>query len=289
MAEIDFSIVAPSGDVIPLVSEPGERGDFRLRSGVDGFGVPTAIPRFVDSAGEGGTDRGGRTGMRDVDLPVEVRARSRQGMETNLRRLAAAFRRSSKGKPMLQAAYATGEVFQLPFVYLSGAESTYQGDGPFVHEWPLSLRCPKPYWVKRDAETFIVRNDSAVVGLLPDLSQLKVMRSQAIGSVTVENPGDVASPLTWILTGPGGPVHADIDGVGWTFKALLEEGDVITIDGVTKRVTDQLGRNRYSDMGPAPKFFQLPEGKTRINIQMENATLASRVTGSYKPRRELIY
>ncbi|WP_241978865.1 phage tail family protein [Cryobacterium sp. Hh7] len=187
--------------------------------------------------------------------------------------------------PLLVAEYADGRTFELPFVYLSGLELSGTASGPRMAESLISIECPAPFWTARDALSFSVANESSGVGLLPNLAQLPVSRSAAIGSITLENPGDVDSDISWTITGPGGPTPISINGVGFVFEAVLQSGEVITIvrtpTGV--KVLDQAGANRYADLGPAPKFPRLPAGISVVDIEMANAS-----PGGWEPTTDII-
>ncbi|WP_241978864.1 phage tail family protein [Cryobacterium sp. Hh7] len=183
------------------------------------------------------------------------------------------------------AEYGDGTSYELPFVYLSGLEVDSTVSTPTHTQALISIECPAPFWTARDALSFRVANESAGVGLLPNLAQLQLSRSAAIGSVSLENPGDVESDISWTITGPGGPTPISIDGVGFVFESVLLSGEVVTIERTATGVTviDGNGANRYAGLGPAPKFPRLPAGLSVVDIEMANAS-----PGGWAPTSQVI-
>jgi hypothetical protein len=288
MSDRQFSILSGTGEVLPLSTGP--TGDYALLVGVYGIGVPPVEPRYIEGAADGGVFRGKRYGMRPIDLPIHIGGVNRADMEQKVRDLARILDDAS-GMPTLIAAYADGTVYRLPFVYVSGLE----GDGTQSQRtsvvYTLSLMCPIPFWEARDAIQFSVPLVGATVGLLPDLAALQVMSSVSFGQVTATNPGDVETPITWIVTGPGGPASATLNGRGWTYESAIPAGQSITLarDQSGVYVVNGAGASVYANMAPAPKFFNLPAGTSTVQLVLTGATGASTFAGFYKPRRKVVY
>lgn len=291
MADREFSIVSPSGVTIPLaVDDPA--APYALMLGTTGLGVPPVVNRFVDSAGNGGTNRGKRYGMRPMDLPIFISGENRADMEAKLRALDAVVDPEEPGFSKVVATYADGTQWELPFSYVSGLEGDGSVSTTRKTEVPLSVMCPQPFWVSTVPVQFAVLASSSTDGLLPDLAALKTSPSDAVGTRAVFNPGDVAAPITWIITGPGGPASATLNGQGWTVESVLAgTANTITITktDVGVSVVDETGANRYSDLGSAPKFFDAPAGTFEVDLELEDATTGSRIAGSFRPRRKRIY
>lgn len=289
MTDRALSIVSPTGVTIPLAVD--DDGPYAIMMPTTGLGVPPRVNRFVDSPGDGGSNRGKRYGMRPMDLPLFITGSDRADIEAKLRVLDSVVDPPA-GRAMLVATYSNGDVYQLPFDYVSGLE----GDGSVSTtrkvEVPLSVMCPQPFWVARDPIQFSVGASDATDGLLPDLAALKMSPSDGIGVIDIVNPGDVAAPITWTIIGPGGPSTALLDGVGWEFDDVLaSNANIITIvktdRGIT--VTDETGANRYSGMADAPKFFDAPAGEFSVSLAMTDATDDSRISGNFQPRRKRVY
>jgi phage-related protein len=187
--------------------------------------------------------------------------------------------------------FPDGSVVESEFVYQSGLE----GGTNLQLTWAkflISVECPNPFWVARDALQFAVDADTSGTPFMDNMSGLPVTSSNVIGEVQITNRGDVHADLTTIIRGPSsGSTTILINGVGYVFTASLTGSETITVArgplGVT--VTDQTGANRYADLGAAPKFPQLPPGENVVNVTMVGATSASRISGNYKPRFEGVY
>ncbi len=289
MTDRALSIVGPTGVTIPLSVD--DDGPYAIMMPTTGLGVPPRVNRFVDSPGDGGSNRGKRYGMRPMDLPLFITGSNRADLEAKLRALDAVVDPPA-GRAMLVATYSNGDVYQIPFDYVSGLE----GDGSVSTlvkvEVTLSVMCTQPFWEARDPVQFSVVASTATDGLLPDLGALKMSPADGIGVVTVVNPGDVPAPITWTITGPGGPSTAVLGSVGWQFNSVLASNtNVITIAktdrGIT--VTDETGANRYSGMASAPKFFDAPAGAFDVSLALTGATSNSRIAGNFRPRRKRVY
>jgi hypothetical protein len=261
-------------------------------SATSGFGISSKVPRLTRGAGDGATYRGGRSDTRSVDLDVFFSAADRPAMEVLFRRLTAiVLPRSGWALPRIVVEFPDGSAFESEFVYQSGLE----GDASLRESWAkyvISVECPNPFWVSRDAAQFSVTADATGTPFLNDLSGLPVTSSSVLGQVSVTNLGDVPADLTVVLTGPSsGSTTILVNGVGYVFTAALGAGEVVTVArgplGVT--VTDATGANRYAALAAAPKFPQLAPGMNTINVTMVGATAASRISGNYKARFEGVY
>lgn len=289
MSDVTFTIERTGFPTITLDTEGG--GPYGLQVSSAGLGVAPVSPRFLEGAGNGGIYQGERVGMRPLDLGVIILGEDRLHVGELIRDIANLVRaRKNKPLPKLVATYNTGEVFELPFVYVSGLELDYTEALPTMYRAQLSLMCPDPFWTARDAVTFTIQNNALVEGLLPDLAELHVMASSAIGTVPISNPGDVEADVTWRITGPGGPVTVQVDGIGFVYDSALAEEEVVIVDGRQKTVLDQDNVSQYANLGTAPKFPTLPAGPSNVFISMTDAVSGvSSVTGFYKPRREVIF
>ena len=290
MTDRRFFLESPTGTRIELIT--GQGGPYSLMVGTMGLGVPPVRNRFSQGADDGETFRGKAYGMRAMDLPIFVEGANRAEMEARVRALADVVDvPATEGMPKIIVEYASGEVYEMNFVYSSGLE----GDGPKSTaqrtEVPLSVLCPLPFWVARDALQFTLQADPSPVGLLPDLAALPIASSETFGELTVNNPGDVECPITWVITGPGGPAGAELAGRGWEFEATLAEGEIVTVERTQTGVTvkDNTAANRYSDMADAPFFSKLPKGASVLNVSMVDATTASSVVGYFRPRKKVVY
>lgn len=289
---VNLTLIGANGDTIPL----DNGSDFVLSSGFRGTGLAASELRVTASAGDGGTWRGTRKASRDLDVPLTVLGSSRDDVETKLRRFAAALS-DRYGTPKLRATYGDGTSYDLEVHYVAGAETTYGSDARNLFcNWAMTWQAPDPFWVSNRAVEFSVGASAQTRGLLAapvgetaTLSALRVSSSQALGSLTIENPGDVDAFPVWTIDGPATSVSITLDGVGFTYGETLVSGNRITIDTRTATVTNAAGVNKYGFLGTAPKLFRIPPGTSTLSIVATGADSNTRINGYFNPRREVIF
>lgn len=289
---ITLSLLGSNGDTITF-----DGNDFVIGTGLRGMGIPVSELRVTQSAGDGATWRSTRKAARDFDVPVTVFGSDRSDVETKLRRLASALSDRYGSVPKLRATYEDGSAFEIEIHYVSGAETTFGDDaGNLFCSWPMTWSAPDPYWVSTASTQYSVKADAGTSGLLSaaggstaTLSALRVSSSQALGSITIENTGDVDAYPVWVIEGPATDVSVTIGGAGFSYTETLIAGDRITIDTKTATVTNAAGTNKYGFLAAAPKLFRIPPGSATLSIVATGADSNTRISGSFSPRREVIF
>lgn len=284
---ITISLTGENGDTITF-----DNSTYILTTGVRGFGIPAPLLRIDKSAADGGVFRLSKRDVRDLDLPIVILGDESADVQSRLRRLANILR----GKVTIRAAYTDGSAYELDTYFNGGAETTFGQDGnKSLCRWVVTLQAPQPYWTSSIPQTFSVSASTATRGLLGSasgfktLSALRVKSSQALGSVAIENVGDIASPVTWVITGPAATVSVSLNGVGFSYTSAIGSGEVITINSELGTVTDASGVNKYAGLGSAPKFFSIPSGTSTVSITATGADTTTRISGYFSPRREVIH
>lgn len=260
--------------------------------GRKGFHVaPTTLIKRQGAAG-GQRWRRTRRGGRVIDLPVTILGDDRNDTEQKLRALVRLMQ-DDISAPRLVGTYPSGERLYAEFHYSAGADASYGTDtnGRTFCTWPLTLECDSPYWTSERQVQYSIGPANAGRGLLPKLSRLQVSSSQTLGTVQIENPGDVDAYPVWTLRGPGdaGFKATRFDGQSFQFNAALTASDIITIDTLKKTVTDQNGNNRYADLAGSPKLFSVPKGTSTLSVIMTGTTSASLISLYFNPRQELVF
>lgn len=284
MVDVTISLVGSNGDTIQLADE----GDYVLTTGVQGFGIPATSVRIDDSAGDGGTWRFTKRGVRDLDLPIVVFGDNRADVETKLRRLARLLQTNS-GATKIVANYSDGNSLFLEAHYVGGAETQFGSDanGTFCR-WVIQMQAPQPYWQTADELSFSVTEGSAGRGLLPQLTRMLVTSSQTLGVVTVENEGDVRIQPRWTIRGPIKNFRA-ISGTSAFGFEDVPNGKIYTVDTATAQVFDEAGTNVYYQLSPAPKLFGLEPGTSSILVEGTDTSQDTIITCFYSPRYEVIH
>ncbi len=285
MVNVTISLVGSNGDTIELA----DAGDFVLTTGVTGFGIPTTAVRIDDSAGDGGTWRHTKRGVRDLDLPLTVLGTDRGDVETKLRRLARLLQ-TTNGPTKVVANYSNGDSLFLEAHYVGGAETQFgsTANGMFCN-WVIQMQAPQPYWQTLVENSFNIGSGSTGRGLLPQLTKLKVSSSQTLGVVTVNNQGDVPIQPRWVVRGPVTGLLISDGTYSFGFTDPVPAGVAYTVDTATGKVFDDAGNNAYSKLSAAPKLFSLKPGISTITVIGVDSTPDTAVTCYYSPRYEVIH
>lgn len=285
MVDVTISLVGANGDTIQL----GDESDFVLLTGLTGFGIPATSVRIDGSAGAGGVWRFTKRGVRDIDLPIAIFGTDRVDVETKLRRLARLLQ-DTDGATKIVASYDDGSSVFLEAHYVGGAETQFGSDANnYFCRWTIQMQAPQPYWATVATQSFTIGSGSTGRGLLPQLSKLKVSSSQALGVVNVNNVGDVETYPIWTLRGPIDYVTVSNGTKSFTYNAPIATDETITINTETNAVTNQLGVNKYANLGAAPKLFSLPPGISSLDISGTNASNNTIISCFYSPRYEVIH
>lgn len=281
---MNYALIGANGDTIVFDNQ-----NYVLNPDFLGFGVPPAEVRIENSAGDGGVFRHAKRGVRVMDLPITVLGSDRADVQTKLRRLGK-LTQNVFGPLTLEARYSDGETLSLQTYYTGGAESQWGSSAGLVWaKWVLSLQAPQPYWQSATVEQFTITQGATGRGLLPQLSKLKVSSSQALGTVLINNTGDVPTFPTYRITGPVEEFSVSDGTQGFSFVDSVADGETIFVNTETGEVYDQTGANRYPILGSAPKLFRLPVGESAIDILGTGATDDTRIDVFYSLRYEVVH
>lgn len=260
-----------------------------LTNGLKGFGIPATKLRIQDSASDGGVFRHSKRGVREIDLPILTNGSDRSDVETKLRRLSNILQ-NSDGATRLQVTFANGSSFYLDGYYAGGGETLYGTEsGQTWATWLVTMQFANPFWTSLTPQTFTVIAGNSGRGLLPRLVKLKLASSQAVGTVTVNNTGDVPSYPVWTVYGPVDNFSVYAGSTGFTYSSPVAAGDTLTIDTYAKTVVNAAGVNKYANLATSPKLFALSPGITSIFVSGDNATSATQIACTYFPRREVLH
>jgi hypothetical protein len=284
LVNVNYALIGANGDEIVF-----DYQNYVLNPDFMGFNVPPALVRIENSAGDGGVFRHAKRGVRVLDLPISVLGTDRADVETKLRRLGK-LTQNVFGPLTLEARYTDGQRLQLETYYTGGAEGQWGSSGGNVWaRWTLSLQAPQPYWQSSVIEQFTVTRGSTGRGLLPQFSKLRISSSQAIGTVLVNNTGDVPMFPRYQIAGPITNLVISSNGASFGFTDPILAGEVININTETGEVTDETGANAYALLNPAPKLFRIPVGESAILISGTDVTDDTRIDVLYAKRFEVVH
>jgi hypothetical protein len=285
MVNVTISLVGSNGDTIDLLDD----GDFVLLTGVGGFGIPTTMVRIDDSAGDGGTWRHTKKGIRELDLPIAILGHDEADVQAKLRRLSRLLQTANGPTKIVANFEGDGSVY-LEAHYVGGAETQFGSDANgFFCRWVLQMQAPQPYWQTTVEESFSIGSGSTGRGLLPQLTKMKVSSSQTLGVVTVDNEGDVTIYPRWIIRGPVEELTISNGTQAFSFPEAIPAGVVYSVNTANAEVVDEAGNNVYNKLGAAPKLFGINPGINGISVIGANTSLDTQIICYYSPRYEVIH
>jgi hypothetical protein len=281
-------LVGSDGDEISF--SPFGVGTFGMLESPGGFGAQMSQVRILEGAADGGRFRFSRRGPMDRDLPVGIFGADRASVFASLRRLSNALRVDPGGVlPRLIYPGADGVEYSTSVVLVAQAEmGTTSQDARQMRL--LTLRSPDPYWTATTGVSIApMRAAGAGRQLRPQLGNMRVTASQVLGSVLVENPGDLDAAMVWVVRGPAtSAAFTHEDGRSFSLGAF-DAATTITVDTATGLVRDQDGVDRYDLLGSAPKLFPIAGGSSTVDVAVVGATDDTLVSGYFLPKVEVIF
>jgi hypothetical protein len=282
-----------AGSVIQF--DPRTPQDYVKAAGASGLGVAPTTLTLTGSVSGGATWRRTKRGARTITFPVSTFGLNRDDVEDKLRALVQAFD-DSYTTPLLVATYPDGSQFETEVHYSGGADHQWGSgdtDGQTYCNWVIQFTAPSPYFTARTLTPVTVGSTGGRGLIRPggSLSQLRLTSSQALGKVTVNNPGDVEAWAVLRIVGPGSQFigRRAIDGATLNLKTDFQPDNPVVIDAKAKTVIDAKGNNLYGGLIGAPKFFSLPRGQSTIEVALFDAGANASITLSFAERRELIF
>jgi hypothetical protein len=284
MVSVNYALVGANGDEIVF-----DYQTFVLNTDFTGFNIPPALVRIENSAGDGGVFRHAKRGVRTVDLPITVLGTDRADVQTKMRRLGK-LTQNVNGPLTIEARYSDGETLRLLTYYTGGAEGQWGSSAGMVWaRWTFSLQAPQPYWESATIEQFTVTRGSTGRGLLPQFSKLRISSSQALGTVLINNTGDVPMFPTYRIIGPITGLSISSNGSSFGFTDPIEAGESVYVNTETGEVTDEAGQNVYNLLEPAPKLFRIPVGESILQINGTDVDDDTRIDVYYAKRFEVVH
>lgn len=262
----------------------------QVMAGVTGLGLPSVVPQWLEGAGDGATYRGRRVLPRDIDLPVYVDGGDREGLKDYMSQLALVLSDVST----LRFIEDDNTSWSTDIVRTGGGGYVYGVDTTGEHNLltVLTVRAGDPFWTHSVASNQRIDNSSGGRGVLGSgvsLVNMRVSKSRAIGTMDFENIGDADAYPIWTVHGPGQNFLAiGPDDKTFKWNGTLGANDVLTIDTKQGLVFDQAGANRYAELDPAPKFWTIPPGTSQAVASLDNASSASFIRCTWRPRKWLV-
>jgi hypothetical protein len=268
----------------------------KLTSSLTGTGLPPVAVQWFEGAGDGANYRGARVLPRTLDLPLSFYGTDREDTWDLFSQLAVIFA-PTNGNSVRMKMELDGDVWYSDIVRTGGGDFSWDKDtnGSTFLRTVITVQAGDPYWTRNDATSQVVSPGGLGRGLIktpsPRLSALKVSTTNSLGSVTFQNPGDVAVYPVWTLSGPftGFTLTSPSgDVLSWTGTVLVNES--IKVDTEAGTVVNQLGVNKYAGLGAVPRFWSIPAGNSVGTVEMLNtSTSGSVATVLWRPKKWMLF
>ncbi|MCY0921660.1 MULTISPECIES: phage distal tail protein [Streptomyces] len=270
-------------DVLDLNGVADEGVGYQATAGATGFGLPSVAAQWLEGAGDGSRFRGRRILPRDLDIPLDIVGQNRAHLGSLISRLA----RVVSEDCTLALVDEQGVRWSTPVVWTGGGELDL--DGATDVQTVISFRAPDPYFTASTVSTQSVVGDPGTRPFLSAISSMPLAASQAIGSIQLDNGGDVPAYPVWEIYGPGRDLTVTSptgETLRWT--GSLTAAEKLVVDTRAGTVIDGKGANRYSLLDSAPRFWTVPPGVSTASVRFLDTTAASRIVCSWRPRRWMV-
>lgn len=267
----------------------------KLTNRLKGTGLPPVNVQWFEGAGDGANYRGSRVLSRTIDLPLSFYGSSRDEIWDLFSQVAVIFA-PNNGQVRMKMEL-DGQTWYTDVVRTGGGDWDWASDtdGQTFLRTVITVKAGDPYWTRSDATSQVVSPGGLGRGLIktptPRLSALKVSTTNSLGSVTFQNPGDVAVYPKWTLAGPfTGFTLTSPSGEVLSWSGTLIAGQSLTIDTAAGTIVDQDGVNRYSGLGAVPRFWSIPPGNSIGSVEMLNTVSpGSLATVIWQPKKWVVF
>ncbi|AWY07584.1 minor tail protein [Streptomyces phage Yosif] len=266
------------------LNEVAETGTgMQATTGMTGLGLPPVSTQWLEGAGDGAIYRRTRVLSRDIDVPLDIVGRDRADLAALLSRLA----RVLSGPCKLRLVMDDDSDWSIDVIRVGGGDYE-MGSGRDL-QTVITLRAGDPYWTSSKFTNHVIGGDAGGTTFLSGLVKMPVASSQAIGSITLENTGDVAAYPVWTIYGPGNNFKAvSPNGETLYWKGTLLAGQTLTIDTRKGLVVREDGSNQYAKLDTAPRFWAVEPGTATCTAEMLDVTPASKIVCSFQPRKWMV-
>jgi hypothetical protein len=280
------------GGVIDIDTAGRRTSDFAAITAMRGIGMPLLDVRWNHGAGPGAVPGGTRVLERDLSIALMVNGSDESSLLANLSALSKVL--DERNAPLKVTYTVAGVAWLLEDVRHQDGGQWSVGDAAesdgrtYVIPTPLVIRAGSPYWVRSTADQVVLQADAEVRGLLDgnSLSELRLSSSNVINDAEIDNTGDAPTFPLIVLEGPatsyvGTSPRSEV--ISW--EGVLAVGERRIFDHEAKTVVDETGADRYTELGDVPRFWPLSPGTQTTGFAVAGTTTASKLTVSWRPRR----
>lgn len=222
---------------------------------------------------------------REMDFPVEINGQTQMDIKNKLRSLLKMFN-PLKGDGTIKCISPDGSTREIKCRYKGGLEISESGQ--IWQKFVLVLKAFDPYWY--DSNTIVQTFKTGQPATFFPIFPLRLSSSTVFADTSIDNIGDVEAWPEWIITGPGeGIVLRNLttgEAIRFTHDdAKLGVGESLVIN--TKpfvKTVEKNSKNIFHTMSDDSSLWSLQDGVNSIRLEMSNATEASSIQLSYRPR-----
>jgi hypothetical protein len=277
--------LANASDYLPLNMIDVNGVGLEAGPGVAGLGMPPVATQWIEGAGDGALYRGRRVLSRDIDIPIQIWAPDRAGLESWMSRLYMMLAEPCDVRWVLE----TGEYWSVRAAFTgdSGYTTGRDTNGDDYLKIIVTLRAGDPLW-KYSKANHVAASIDLSRGLLDgnSLTKLRVAPSQLQAEVTAAVDGDAPTWPVWEITGPLNTLTVVASDTAWfEWGGTLAAGQTLTVDPFARTVVDGTGANRYGQLAAGPRFFPLAPGSNRVLLGGNAIDTGTSVVCRWWPRR----
>ena len=278
-----ITITGANTDII-TITQDGD-GDVTLLDGVTGFDMPpTSTSATVPVGWDGSLLQSTRIPDREVFLPLLLAADTADDLRTLKRRVAKLL--SPKAGDVTVTVNHGDDTRLIDGRFASGFDGPVTGD-PLTTAVGVVLRCSDPWWQAPETtvEQFDANPSKPLLSATEDFFPMEVTGSQAIGDVTITNPGDTDAWPIIDITGPGTDLVMTNTTLGLSFGLSdVAVGETLTVDtrrGVQTLVDDN-GDAAWDRLTPGSQLWPLAAGDNDIDLLILSTDADTRVVVTYR-------
>ena len=283
MTPTTITLTGANADII-TISRNGT-GAVTLLDGATGFDMPpVATTATIPVGWDGSLLQRTRLTDRDIFLPLLLQADTVDDMRALRRRVAALL--SPKTGDVTVTINHHDTVRLIGGRFVSGFDGPVTGDGTTVATGVV-LRCSEPWWAgpETTVDQFDANPSKPLLSTTEAFFPMEITGSQAIGDVTITNPGDADAWPVIDITGPGTDLVITNTTLGMSFGLSdVGDGETLTVD--TRRgvqtLVDDTGAAVWDRLTPGSQLWPLAAGDNAIDLLILSTDVTTRVVITYR-------
>ena len=280
-----ITLTGANSDIITITQDGA--GDATLLDGVTGLDMPpVATTATIPVGWDGSLLQSTRLPDREVFLPLLLQADTVDDMRTLKRRIAQLLSPKTGDVTVTVTHPGDATIRQIDGRFASGFDGPVTGDGTTA-AIGVVLRCSDPWWQAPETtvEQFDANPSKPLLSATEDFFPMEVTGSQAIGDVTITNPGDADAWPVIDIVGPGTDLVMTNATLGLSFGlSSVALGETLTVDtrrGVQTLVDDD-GNAAWDRLTPGSQLWPLAAGDNDIDLLILSTDVTTQVVITYR-------